>query len=52
MWRASRIKPQGGFTLIEILVALAVFAIASLIAYRGLDAVASTKGALDREIRF
>lgn len=52
MWRASRIKRQGGFTLIEILVALAVFAIASLIAYRGLDAVASTKGVLDREIRF
>ena len=55
MWRASRTEPprgQLGFTLVEVLVALAVFAIASVIAYRGLDAVASTKGALDREIRF
>jgi len=55
MWRASSTDyPSGtdGFTLIEALVALAVFAIASVIAYRGLDAVASTKSALDREIRF
>lgn len=55
MWRASRtdrIGEQAGFTLIEVLVALAVFAIASVIAYRGLDAVANTKSALDREIRF
>ena len=52
MWRASRIDRQRAFTLIEVLVALAVFAIASLIAYRGLDAVASTKSTLDQEIRF
>jgi general secretion pathway protein J len=55
MSRASRIETArraGGFTLLEILVALALFAIASVIAYRGLDAVASTKGALDKEIRF
>ncbi len=55
MWRASRTDrstEQAGFTLIEVLVALTVFAIASVIAYRGLDAVASTKSALDREIRF
>jgi len=55
MWRASRTDRSGeqaGFTLIEVLVALAVFAVASVIAYRGLDAVASTKSTLDREIRF
>ncbi len=55
MWRASRtdrLGGQAGFSLIEVLVALAVFAIASVIAYRGLDAVASTKSALDLEIRF
>jgi general secretion pathway protein J len=45
-------RRAGGFTLLEILVALAIFALASVIAYGGLDAVASTKSALDREIRF
>jgi general secretion pathway protein J len=44
--------PGGGFTLLEILVALAIFALASVIAYSGLDSVASTKSALDKEIRF
>jgi general secretion pathway protein J len=43
---------EGGFTLLEILVALAIFALASVIAYGGLDSVASTKSALDKEIRF
>jgi general secretion pathway protein J len=43
---------EGGFTLLEILVALAIFALASVIAYQGLDSVASTKSALDKEIRF
>jgi general secretion pathway protein J len=55
MSRASRTEaapPEGGFTLLEILVALAIFALASVIAYSGLDAVASTKSALDKEIRF
>jgi len=53
MSRASRTeRSQRGFTLLEILVALAVFAIASAIAYSGLSAVASTKSSLDREIRF
>ena len=41
-----------GFTLLEILVALAIFALASVIAYGGLDSVTSTKSALDWEIRF
>lgn len=50
--RTDRSPAEAGFTLIELLVALAVFSIACLIAYRGLDAVASTKGSLDREIRF
>ena len=53
MSRASRTeRSQRGFTLLEILVALAVFAIASAIAYSGLNAVASTKSSLDKEIRF
>ena len=55
MSRASRTeaaRAAGGFTLLEILVALAIFALASMIAYAGLDAVASTKGALEKEIRF
>ncbi|MDR2111668.1 MAG: type II secretion system minor pseudopilin GspJ [Candidatus Accumulibacter sp.] len=55
MSRASRTeaaRPEGGFTLLEILVALAIFALASVIAYGGLDSVASTKSALDKEIRF
>ncbi len=43
---------ESGFTLLEVLVALAIFAVASMIAYRGLDAVTSTKSALDQEIRF
>ena len=55
MSRASRTDAalaEGGFTLLEVLVALAIFALASVIAYAGLDAVASTKGALEKEIRF
>ena len=45
-------RSQRGFTLLEILVALAIFAVASAIAYSGLNAVASTKSSLDKEIRF
>jgi general secretion pathway protein J len=45
-------RRQGGFTLLEILVALVIFATASVIAYSGLNAVISVKGSLDREIRF
>jgi len=43
---------ESGFTLLEVLVALAIFALASAIAYSGLDSVASTKAVLEREIRF
>jgi general secretion pathway protein J len=55
MSRVIRTEPafsEGGFTLLEVLVALAIFALASVIAYSGLDSVASTKSALDKEIRF
>jgi len=53
MWRATRIRSrQGGFTLLEILVALAIFSIAAAIAYKGLDAVIASKQAMEREIRF
>ncbi len=43
---------ERGFTLLEVLVALVIFATASLIAYSGLNAVVSIKGSLDREMRF
>lgn len=53
MWRARRTNHcQIGFTLVEILVALAIFAVASLLAYRGLNSVVATKKGLDEEIRF
>jgi general secretion pathway protein J len=55
MSRVSRTEAafsEGGFTLLEILVALTIFALASVIAYSGLSSVASTKSALDKEIRF
>ena len=45
-------RAQRGFTLLEILVALTIFAISSVIAYGGLNAVISTKSALDRDIHF
>ena len=49
---SSTTRAQRGFTLLEILVALTIFAISSVIAYGGLNAVISTKSALDRDIRF
>lgn len=42
---------SSGFTLIELLVALFVFALLSVIAYRGLTAVTETRAHLDRETR-
>lgn len=41
-----------GFTLLEILVALAVFAVVGAVAYRGLDRMTRTKAHLDQEMRF
>ncbi|GGP27576.1 type II secretion system minor pseudopilin GspJ [Silvimonas amylolytica] len=40
---------QSGFTLIEILIALAIFAVMSLIAFRGLSTMVDTKIRLDAE---
>lgn len=42
---------QPGFTLLEVLVALAVFAIVAGLAYRGLDSIATTRARLDQEMR-
>ncbi|HZP66226.1 MAG TPA: type II secretion system minor pseudopilin GspJ [Rudaea sp.] len=45
--RAARAGP--GFTLVELLVALAVFAVMAALAYGGLAAIARTRGALAAE---
>ncbi|KAF0814299.1 Type II secretion system protein J [Andreprevotia sp. IGB-42] len=42
---------QRGFTLLEVLVALIVFAILTLVAYQGLSRIADTKLRLDEEAR-
>jgi general secretion pathway protein J len=42
---------QGAFTLVELLVALAIFAILAGFAYRGLDAMLETREALAQESR-
>lgn len=52
-WRTDRAAPGAarGFTLIEVLVALAVFAVVAALAWRGLDSMATTKARLDQEMR-
>jgi general secretion pathway protein J len=44
-------KSIHGFTLIEVLVALFVFAILAVTAYRGLNAVSQTRAHIDQETR-
>lgn len=41
--RRCRARAQAGFTLIEVLVALALMALVSLLAWRGLDSVSSAR---------
>ena len=57
MWRSREIGPpptrgrQQAFTLVELLVALAIFAIMSGFAYRGLMAMLDSRAALAKESR-
>jgi general secretion pathway protein J len=44
-------QKNGGFTLVELLVALFVFALVAVIAYRGLNAVTQTRAHIDQETR-
>ncbi|MBU1215323.1 MAG: type II secretion system minor pseudopilin GspJ [Gammaproteobacteria bacterium] len=46
-----RVKRHAGFTLVELLVALFVFALLAVTAYRGLNAVTQTRTQLDHETR-
>lgn len=56
MFPASRIdrapRRRAGFTLIEIMVAMAVFSIMSIVAYQGLERISGVKLHLDQEMRF
>jgi len=52
MWQKSPVDHlERGFTLLEVLVALAVFAIVTALAYKGLDSIATTRQRLDEEMR-
>jgi general secretion pathway protein J len=42
-------RPHGGFTLLELLVAISVLAVVSLIAWRGLDTLVATRARLAPE---
>lgn len=44
-------RRNGGFTLLEVLVALGVFAIVALLAWKGLDLMTTAKARLDAEMR-
>lgn len=44
-------RQQRGFTLLEVLVALTVFALVTLLAWRGLDIMTTAKARLDAEMR-
>ncbi|MDQ7988211.1 MAG: type II secretion system protein GspJ [Candidatus Dactylopiibacterium sp.] len=46
-----RRRAARGFTLLEVLVALAVFAVVTLLAWRGLDLMTGAKARLDAEMR-
>jgi general secretion pathway protein J len=47
--RAAGRAPQRGFTLIEVLVAVALMAIVSVLAWRGLDSVVRTRDHVQRD---
>lgn len=49
--RDRRGRHTPGFTLIEVMVALTIFALLSTVAYRGLDAVLSASARVERETR-
>src|SRR5258706_10703746 len=49
--RPRSAKREGAFTLVELLVALAIFAIVTGFAYRGLNAMLESREALERESR-
>lgn len=46
-----RVRRPGGFTLLEVLVAVAIFALLGMAAYSGLDAVLKARARLDDENR-
>ncbi len=47
--RCNRHRLQKGFTLLELLVAMAVFAVLAVMAYQGLNTVLATRDAVDRQ---
>ncbi|PHV11717.1 type II secretion system minor pseudopilin GspJ [Chitinimonas sp. BJB300] len=51
MRRIDSLRREGGFTLIEILIALAVFSVLAVIAYQGVARMATTKLVLDADNR-